>query len=114
MRERLRKTRGVKMQDSLTMLLKTHGEKMSLFYPETMFMKTNHLTSVSNDLPEKKESYKLDGVTYAASVCRVAAVTGPRRTKLGNAYRIKNILSPSGAGETFLGAAVIHGWLAVG
>ena len=30
---------------------------MSLFYPETMFMKTNQLKSVSNDVHEKKDSY---------------------------------------------------------
>jgi hypothetical protein len=46
--------RGEKMQDSLAMLLKTHVEKMSLFYPTTILMKTNELKSVSRDVHEKK------------------------------------------------------------
>ena len=57
MREPLRKKRGGKMQDSLAMLLKTHVEKMSLFCPTTILMKTNHLKSVSRDVHEKKWSY---------------------------------------------------------
>ena len=52
MREPLQETRGGKMQDSLAMLLKTHGEKMSLFYPTTILMKTNELTYVSRDIVE--------------------------------------------------------------
>jgi aspartate carbamoyltransferase catalytic subunit len=57
MRERLRKKRGGKMQDSLAMLLKTHGEKMSLLCPTTMLMKTNQLKSVSRDVHENKDGY---------------------------------------------------------
>jgi len=34
------KTRGVKMKDSLAMLLKTNVEKMSIFSPLAMLMKT--------------------------------------------------------------------------
>ena len=54
MREPLRKKRGAKMQDSLAMLLKTHGEKMSLFYPTTILMKTSELKSLSRDVDKKK------------------------------------------------------------
>jgi len=42
------------MQDSLAMLLKTHGEKMSLFYPTTMLMKTSELKSLSRDVDKNK------------------------------------------------------------
>jgi len=42
------------MQDSLAMLLKTHGEKMSLLCPTTILMKTNELKSVSRDVDKKK------------------------------------------------------------
>jgi hypothetical protein len=35
------KTRGEKMKDSLAMLLKTNGEKMSVYSLLAMFMKTN-------------------------------------------------------------------------
>jgi hypothetical protein len=52
MREALRKKRGGKMQDSLAMLLKTHGEKMSLFCPTTILMKTNELKYISRDIVE--------------------------------------------------------------
>jgi hypothetical protein len=45
------------MQDSLAMLLKTHGEKMSLFYPTTILMKTNELYLFCHDVDEKKGSY---------------------------------------------------------
>jgi aspartate carbamoyltransferase catalytic subunit len=44
------------MRDSLAMLLKTHGEKMSLFGPTTILMKTNELKSVSRDVDENKVS----------------------------------------------------------
>jgi hypothetical protein len=44
------------MPDSLAMLLKTHGEKMSLLCPTTMLMKTNQLKSVSRDVDENKVS----------------------------------------------------------
>jgi hypothetical protein len=36
------------------MLLKTHGEKMSLFYPTTILMKTSELKSLSRDVDKKK------------------------------------------------------------
>jgi hypothetical protein len=35
------KTRGEKMKDSLAMLLKTHGEKMSVYGSLAILMKTN-------------------------------------------------------------------------
>jgi hypothetical protein len=57
MRGSLRKKWGAKVQDSLAMLLKTHGEKMSPFYPTTILMKTNHLKSVSRDVYENKGAY---------------------------------------------------------
>ena len=38
-----RKKKVPKMKNCRSMLLKTHGEKMSLSGPETMLMKTNEL-----------------------------------------------------------------------
>jgi len=39
------------------MLLKTSVEKMSLFGPATMLMKTNDLDFLTHDVDEKKASY---------------------------------------------------------
>ena len=43
------------MKDSLAMLLKTHGEKMSENRPLAMLMIINELKSFSGDVDEKKE-----------------------------------------------------------
>ena len=51
------KTRGEKMKDSLAMLLKTHGDKMSENYPLAMLMKQSELKSLSGDVDQKKGSY---------------------------------------------------------
>ena len=48
------KTRGEKMKDSFAMLLKTNGEKMSVYRPLAMLMKKNELKSLSRDVDEKK------------------------------------------------------------
>ena len=48
------KTRGEKMKDSLAMLLKTNGEKMSVFRLTTMFMKTGILFYVYHDVDENR------------------------------------------------------------
>jgi len=39
------------------MLLKTNGEKMSIYRPLAMLMKTNRLKLLSGDVDEKKWSY---------------------------------------------------------
>jgi len=41
------------MKDSFAMLLKTNGEKMSLFPSLAMLMKINDLYAVSRDVDEK-------------------------------------------------------------
>jgi len=46
------------MKDSLAMLLKTNGEKMSVFRSLAMLMKNNDLKLSSRDVDEKKRSYK--------------------------------------------------------
>ena len=51
-----KKLRGEKMKDSLAMLLKINGGKMSDFWPLAMLMKTNDLFSLSRDIDEKKGS----------------------------------------------------------
>jgi len=51
------KTRGEKMKVSLAMLLKTHGEKMSLLCLLAMLMITNQIKSLSGDVDENKRSY---------------------------------------------------------
>jgi hypothetical protein len=48
------KTRGRKMKDSLAILLKTNGGKMSDFASLAMLMKTNDLFLFSGDSDEKK------------------------------------------------------------
>jgi len=40
------------------MLLKTHGEKMSVFRPLAMLMKINLLRRASRDVDEKKVGYR--------------------------------------------------------
>jgi len=42
------------MKESLAMLLKTHGEKMSENSPLAMLMKTNRLKPLSGDVDENK------------------------------------------------------------
>jgi hypothetical protein len=54
---RRRKTRGEKMQDSLAMLLKTSGVKMSIFTSLAMLLKKQGLFKLSRDVDEKKWSY---------------------------------------------------------
>jgi hypothetical protein len=49
------KTRGGNMKDSLAMLMKTHGEKMSDNRSLAMLMIINELKSLSGDVDEKKE-----------------------------------------------------------
>jgi len=49
-----KKTRGRKMKDSLAMLMKTNGGKMSAFASLAMLMKTNGLFLLSGDSDEKK------------------------------------------------------------
>jgi hypothetical protein len=44
------------MKESLAMLLKTHGEKMSENRPLAILMKTNELKWLSRDVDEKKWS----------------------------------------------------------
>jgi len=59
------KTRGEKMKDSLAMLLKTHGEKMSENRPLAMLMKQNDSKSLSGDVDEKKgESHRMEILNY--------------------------------------------------
>jgi hypothetical protein len=53
--ERARKTQGRKMKDSFAMLLKTNGEKMSVYWPLAMLMKISKLACFSRDPYEKKE-----------------------------------------------------------
>jgi hypothetical protein len=48
------KTRGENMKESLAMLLKTNGEKMSENRPLAMLMKKNELKSLSGDVDENK------------------------------------------------------------
>ena len=48
------KTRGENMKDSLAMLLKTNGEKMSFYGSLAMLMKINQLKSFSRDIDETK------------------------------------------------------------
>ena len=55
------KTRGEKMKDSLAMLLKTNGGKMSVYRPLAMLMKTKDVHVVSRDIDEKKRSYRKTG-----------------------------------------------------
>jgi hypothetical protein len=50
------KTRGGEMKESLAMLLKTNGEKMSILRSLAMSMKTSQLKSLSRDVNEKKAS----------------------------------------------------------
>jgi hypothetical protein len=51
--------RGIKkMQPSITMLLKTNGEKMSIFRFATMFMKTGVLCYACQDVDERIGSYQ--------------------------------------------------------
>ena len=45
------------MKDSLAMLLKTHGEKMSDNRALAMLMIINELKSLSGDVYEKKQGY---------------------------------------------------------
>jgi len=45
------------MKESLAMLLKTHGEKMTENRSLAMLMKPNRLKSLSGDVDEKKGSY---------------------------------------------------------
>ena len=45
------------MKDSLAMLLKTHREKMSVYRPLAILMKTNELKSISRDVDEKIGGY---------------------------------------------------------
>jgi hypothetical protein len=47
------------MQDSLAMLLKTNGEKMSEYRPLAMLIKRMELYSFSRDVHERKESYAM-------------------------------------------------------
>jgi hypothetical protein len=49
-----KKRGGEKMKESLAMLLKTHGEKMTENRPLAMLMKTNGLKSLSGDVDENK------------------------------------------------------------
>src|ERR1035437_10817056 len=51
------KTRRGKIQDSLAMLLKTNGEKMSIFRPLAILLKNKELQAFSRDIYEKKGSY---------------------------------------------------------
>jgi hypothetical protein len=44
------------MKDSLAMLLKTNGDKVSVFRSLAMLMKTHDLKLVSGDVDEKKDS----------------------------------------------------------
>jgi hypothetical protein len=50
---RQQKTRGGKMKDSLAMLLKTNGGKMSGFSSLAMLMKKQDLSKRSRDVDEK-------------------------------------------------------------
>ena len=50
---RLGKKRGGKMKDSLAMLLKTNGGKMSVFSSLAMLMKKQGLSMLSRDVDEK-------------------------------------------------------------
>ena len=50
-------TRGEKMKVSSTMLLKTNGEKMSVFRLSTMLMKTQELNPSFHDIDERKGVY---------------------------------------------------------
>jgi len=53
------------MKDSLAMLLKTHGEKMSENRPLAMLMKQNDSKSLSGDVDEKKgESHRMEILNY--------------------------------------------------
>ena len=56
---RPRKTRGENMKDSLAMLLKTNGGKMSVFSSLAMLMKKQGLFLVSRDVDENKHCYAL-------------------------------------------------------
>ena len=47
------KTRGEKVKDSLAMLLKTNGGKMSVFSSLAMLMKKQGLIQLSRDVDEK-------------------------------------------------------------
>ena len=49
-----RKTRGEKMKDSQAMLLKTKVEKMSVYCPLAISMKTRELKSCSRDIDKNK------------------------------------------------------------
>jgi hypothetical protein len=51
------KKRGEIIGLSLDKLLKTHGEKMSVFRLSTMLMKTSELKQSLHDVSEKKGSY---------------------------------------------------------
>ena len=51
---RPRKTRGEKMKDSLAMLLKTNGGKMSLLASLAMLLKKQLVIFVSRDVDENK------------------------------------------------------------
>jgi hypothetical protein len=53
----MRKKGKLKMKASLTMLLKTHVEKMSLFGFATMSMKANALPEVCHDVVENAGTY---------------------------------------------------------
>ena len=57
-RQRARKRGGGKMKDSLAMLLKTNGGKMSVYGSLAMLMKIKGLQVVSRDIDEKKWSYR--------------------------------------------------------
>ena len=53
------KSQGENMKDSLAMLLKTNGEKMSENRPLAMLMKKNELKSLSGDVDENKGERRL-------------------------------------------------------
>ena|SRR5208283_2328588 len=52
---------GQKMKDSFAMLLKTNGEKMSLFLSLAMLMKVNDLYAVSRDVDDTIGGYESRG-----------------------------------------------------
>ncbi len=55
------------MKDSLAMLMKTNGEKMSIKWSLAMLMKIMELLCLSRDVDEKKVGYVTPGARHECS-----------------------------------------------
>jgi hypothetical protein len=69
------------MKVSLAMLMKTNVEKMSENRPLAMLMKTNKLKSLSGDVDENKDSYRIEDLEFwigdYANLCPGVAIMAP-------------------------------------